>query len=46
MRRNPFALSAGEPSTYVVDLSIDGVRHTYGFSIDDVAVVEEWPAGE
>ncbi|MEV5410012.1 ATP-binding protein [Thermopolyspora sp. NPDC052614] len=42
MRRNPFALSADEASTYVVDLSIDGVRYTYGFSIDDVAVVEEW----
>jgi len=42
MRRNPFALSADEPSTYVVDLLLDGVRYTYGFSIDDVAVVEEW----
>ncbi|MEV4294273.1 AAA family ATPase [Microbispora rosea] len=42
LRRNPFALNSDEPSTYVVDLSIDGVRYTYGFAVDDVAVVEEW----
>ncbi|QFY14193.1 AAA family ATPase [Nonomuraea phyllanthi] len=42
LRRNPFALNSDEPSTYVVDLSIDGVRHTYGFAVDDFAVVEEW----
>jgi len=42
MRRTPFALSADEPSTYVVDVALDGVRYTYGFSIDDAAVVEEW----
>lgn len=43
--RTPFALSAearSEPSTYVVDLMIDGVRHTYGFAVDDTEVVEEW----
>ncbi|GIH68130.1 AAA family ATPase [Sphaerimonospora thailandensis] len=42
MRRNPFALDSGEPSTYVVDVSIDGVQYTYGFAVDDAAVVEEW----
>ncbi|MFF4416453.1 ATP/GTP-binding protein [Streptosporangium sp. NPDC001559] len=42
MRRNPFALNGDEPSTYVVDLWIDGVRYTYGFAVDDAAVVEEW----
>jgi hypothetical protein len=42
MQRDPFALTTGEPSTYVVDLAVDGVRYTYGFAIDDAAVVEEW----
>ncbi|WP_182909980.1 ATP/GTP-binding protein [Microbispora sp. H13382] len=42
LRRNPFALNSDEPSTYVVDLSIDGVRYTYGFAVDDLAVVDEW----
>lgn len=43
--RTPFALSAeagSEPSTYVVDLMLGGVRHTYGFAVDDTEVVEEW----
>jgi AAA15 family ATPase/GTPase len=43
--RSPFALdlSASEdPSLYVVDLLIDGVRYTYGFAINDERVVEEW----
>ncbi|WP_406331630.1 ATP/GTP-binding protein [Streptomyces sp. NBC_00203] len=31
-----------EPSWFVVDLSLDGVRHTYGFSLDDERVVDEW----
>ena len=42
LRRNSFALNSDEPSTYVVDLLIDGVRHTYGFAVDDFAVVAEW----
>lgn len=45
IRRYPFALDpAGheEPSTYVVDLFLEGGRHTYGFSVDDVQVTEEW----
>lgn len=43
--RDPFRLtleSLGEPSHYVVDLSLKGVRHTYGFAVDDDGVVEEW----
>ncbi|MFC9084995.1 AAA family ATPase [Nocardiopsis dassonvillei] len=45
IQRHPFKLSADareEPSTFVVDLVIDGVRHTYGFGVDDERVVEEW----
>src|SRR5699024_12073846 len=41
----PFALSneaAEEPSVFVVDLMLSGVRHTYGFAVDDDRVVEEW----
>jgi predicted ATPase len=43
--RDPFVLDAeakGEPSWYVVDLLLDGTRYTYGFSVDDERVVEEW----
>ena len=43
--REPFALdptSRVEPSTFVVDLTLSEVRHTYGFAIDDERVVEEW----
>lgn len=43
--REPFALdptSRAEPSTFVVDLMLSEVRHTYGFAIDDERVVEEW----
>lgn len=43
--RSPFRLdreSAGEPSWYVVDLLLGGVRHTYGFSVDDERVQDEW----
>jgi hypothetical protein len=45
IQRHPFALDAGtssEPSSYVVDLLIDGVRYTYGFAVDDTQVVDEW----
>ncbi|MEW9553976.1 ATP/GTP-binding protein [Nonomuraea sp. NPDC050783] len=43
--RHPFALDPAardEPSTYVVDLLLQGVRYTYGFAVDDSHVVEEW----
>ncbi|MFI6824080.1 ATP/GTP-binding protein [Micromonospora sp. NPDC050187] len=39
-RLTPEALEA--PSHYVVDLSLSGVRHTYGFALDNDGVVEEW----
>ncbi|MCP2340001.1 AAA family ATPase [Actinomadura rupiterrae] len=43
VRRYPFAGADGAASSsYVTDVSIDGVRHTYGFSVDDGGVVEEW----
>ncbi len=45
IERHPFALDAGasgEPSSYVVDLLVEGIRYTYGFSVDDVQVVDEW----
>jgi uncharacterized protein len=43
--RRPFLLDAsvaGTPSTFEVDLILRGVRHEYGFRIDDERVVEEW----
>lgn len=43
--REPFRLtleSLEAPSHYVVDLSLGGIRHTYGFAVDDDGVVEEW----
>ncbi|TDD69802.1 ATP-binding protein [Actinomadura darangshiensis] len=45
IERHPFALDdemPAEVSTFVVDVDIDGVRHTYGFALDDVQIVEEW----
>jgi hypothetical protein len=45
MRRHPFALDSeaeGEPSTFVVDLRLGGIRYTYGFAIDADHVAEEW----
>ncbi|WP_210938151.1 ATP/GTP-binding protein [Micromonospora sp. C51] len=33
---------ATQPSQYVVDLMLGGVRHTYGFTIDDDRVLDEW----
>jgi uncharacterized protein len=33
---------AAEPSSYAVDLIIDGVHHTYGFTLDDQRILEEW----
>ncbi|OQS12828.1 hypothetical protein B0T36_22975 [Nocardia donostiensis] len=43
--RHPFVLdgaSRDEPSTYVADILINGVRYTYGFAVDDFRIVEEW----
>ncbi len=43
--RQPFRLdesALSEPSWYVVDLLLDDVRYTYGFSVDDERVVNEW----
>ncbi|CAM5487137.1 AAA family ATPase [Streptomyces abikoensis] len=43
--RSPFLLdgeSAAAPSWYVVDLVLDGVRHTYGFGLDDERIRDEW----
>lgn len=43
--RRPFRLAhtaLEEPSWYVVDLLLRGVRYTYGFSIDDECVLDEW----
>lgn len=45
IERSPFALDpeeSAESSWYVVDLRLEGVRFTYGFSIDDERVLEEW----
>lgn len=45
LRRDPFRLDpevAAEPSRYVVDLLLNGIRHTYGFSLDGERVLEEW----
>lgn len=44
-RREPFRLDPdmmGQPSSYAVDILIHGVRHTYGFAIDDHEITEEW----
>lgn len=43
--RQPFRLdpnSRGAPSSYEVDLIVNGVRHVYGFILDDERVLEEW----
>ncbi|WP_130800234.1 AAA family ATPase [Streptomyces otsuchiensis] len=45
VERSPFLLdeeAADEPSWFVVDLLLGGVRYTYGFGVDDHRVVEEW----
>lgn len=45
IHREPFALdaeAATDPSVFVIDLMLSGVRHTYGFSIDGAQVLEEW----
>lgn len=43
--RTPFRLSPSsllEPSLFAVELVLDGVRHAYGFTVDDERVREEW----
>ncbi|MFJ1647675.1 ATP/GTP-binding protein [Streptomyces sp. NPDC088258] len=43
--RHPFRLddaALSEPSWFVVDLLLEGVRYTYGFSVDDEQVMDEW----
>lgn len=43
--RTPFRLDPtflAEPSLFAVDLILDGVRYSYGFSVDDERVLEEW----
>ena len=43
--RQPFLLdaeSAGEPSRFETDFTIDGVRHHYGFEASDTAFESEW----
>ena len=43
--RWPFQLdeeSRERPSAYEVEIVLHGVRHEYGFSVDDERVVEEW----
>ncbi|MFC8350201.1 ATP/GTP-binding protein [Streptomyces sp. NPDC057280] len=45
IERRPFLLdraSRSEPSTYAVDVLIDGVRHVYGFAVSDTEVEDEW----
>lgn len=45
LQRHPFRLDPRIrrlPSSYVVDLMLDGVRHTYGFTITDDEVLAEW----
>jgi hypothetical protein len=43
--RTPFALdpdAAKEPSLFVVDLLLDGIRYEYGFVADSHRVLEDW----
>ncbi|MFF1417546.1 ATP/GTP-binding protein [Streptomyces sp. NPDC058280] len=43
--RQPFRLddaARDEPSWFVADLLLHGVRYTYGFSVDDEQVIDEW----
>lgn len=43
--RRPFLLDLAakrEPSRFEVDLVLEGVRHEYGFVLDDDQVLEEW----
>ncbi|WP_405711558.1 ATP-binding protein [Streptomyces xanthophaeus] len=43
--RRPFSLrqdAASWPTSFSVDFALDGVRHEFGFSVDDDKVTEEW----
>ena len=41
--REPFRPEgAGEPSVFVVEIVVGGVRWTYGFAVDGERVLEEW----
>ncbi|MFE0423114.1 ATP/GTP-binding protein [Streptomyces sp. NPDC058953] len=43
--RRPFALrrdAADWPTSFTMDFALNGVRHEYGFSVDDDRVTEEW----
>ncbi|MFF2123282.1 ATP/GTP-binding protein [Kitasatospora sp. NPDC058184] len=43
--RRPFALRrdvASSPTSFSVDFALNGVRHEFGFSVDDDRVTEEW----
>ena len=43
--RRPFVLDRScltKPSRYEIDLVVDGVRHEYGFLVDDHRVLKEW----
>ncbi|MEV0396241.1 AAA family ATPase [Polymorphospora rubra] len=45
LTREPFRLDPDaleEPSSFAVDLLLGGIRHTYGFTISDDRVTEEW----
>jgi len=45
LHRRPFRLdpdSEKAPSTYSVDLILNGIRHEYGFRVTDTSVIEEW----
>lgn len=45
IKRQPFRLDpsiAKEPSSYVADVLLDGVRYTYGFILDDERILAEW----
>jgi hypothetical protein len=45
VRRRPFLLdpaSVSAPSRFEIDLVLGGIRHEYGFEIDDERVLDEW----
>ena len=45
VRRRPFVLDRStrvQPSRFEIDLVLEGVRHEYGFLIDDERIIEEW----
>ncbi|MGW1180358.1 AAA family ATPase [Streptomyces drozdowiczii] len=43
--RRPYAFAAQgaqQPSSFALDFVLEGVRHQFGFSVDDSRVTEEW----